>query len=123
MIGRRVRGLPPVSSCATGRRCICAPIRRTWCRKITRCSARRGSRSSSPTGVTTPAAGMTTHLLTAVADDQCVEPALSVAVGDCPLPSCVTLVVRRLRTHAGHPKSCDHIIRQDIQGKAAKKWP
>ena len=21
----------------------------------------------------------------------------------------VTLVVRRLRTHAGHPKSCDHI--------------
>jgi hypothetical protein len=29
--------------------------------------------------------------------------------GRLPLPSCVTLVVRRLRTHAGHPKSCDHI--------------
>jgi hypothetical protein len=59
--------------------------------------------------VTTPTAGTTAHLLTAVADDQGVEPALSVVVGDCPLPSCVTLVVRRLRTHAGHPKSCDHI--------------
>jgi hypothetical protein len=56
---------------------------------------------------TTPAAGMTA--LIAVADDQCAEPALSVAAGDSPLPSCVTLVVRRLRTHAGHPKSCDHI--------------
>jgi hypothetical protein len=58
---------------------------------------------------TTPTAGTTAHLLTAVADDQGVEPALSVVMGDCPLPSCVTLVVRRLRTHAGHPKSCDHI--------------
>ena len=57
----------------------------------------------------TPARGTTAHLLIAVADDQCVQPALSVAAGDSPLPSCVTLVVRRLRTHAGHPKSCDHI--------------
>jgi len=57
----------------------------------------------------TPAAGTTAHLLIAVADDQCVEPALSVAAGDSPLPSCVTLVVRGLRTHAGRPKSCDHI--------------
>jgi hypothetical protein len=48
MIGRRVRGPPLVSSCATGRRCTCA----------------------------------TAHLLIAVADDQCVEPALSVAAGD-----------------------------------------
>jgi hypothetical protein len=62
-----------------------------------------------PTLVTTPAAGTTAHLLIAVADDQCVEPALSVAAGDSQPPSCVTLVVRRLRTHAGHPKSCDHI--------------
>jgi hypothetical protein len=35
-----------------------------------------------PTGVTTPGAGATAHLLIAVADDQCVEPALSVAAGD-----------------------------------------
>ena len=32
--------------------------------------------------VTTPGAGATAHLLIAVADDQCVEPALSVAAGD-----------------------------------------
>jgi hypothetical protein len=57
----------------------------------------------------TPAAGTTAHLLIAVADDQCVEPALSVAAGDSPLPNCVTLVVRGLRTRAGRPKSCDHI--------------
>jgi hypothetical protein len=57
----------------------------------------------------TPAAGTTAHLLIAVADDQCVEPALSVAAGDSPLLSCVTLVVRGLRTRAGCPKSCDHI--------------
>src|SRR5262249_28065512 len=78
-------------------------------RPSSRCSARRGSRSSPRTGVTTPTAGTTAHLLTAVVDDQGVEPALSVVMGDCPLPSCVTLVVRGLRTHAGHPKSCDHI--------------
>ena len=35
-----------------------------------------------PTLVTTPAAGATAHLVIAVADDQCVEPALSVAAGD-----------------------------------------
>jgi len=60
-------------------------------------------------GVVPQSEGMTAHLLIAVADDQCVEPALSVAAGDSPLPSCVTLVVRGLRTHAGRPKSCDHI--------------
>jgi hypothetical protein len=70
----RVRGLPLVSSCATGRRCTCAPIRRR--------TRRPSSRPSPPTGVTTPGAGATAHLLIAVADDQCVEPALSVAAGD-----------------------------------------
>ena len=32
MIAMRIRGLPLVSSCATGRRFTCAPIRRTWWR-------------------------------------------------------------------------------------------
>lgn len=82
MIVMRVRGLPLVSSCATGRRCTCAPIRRRTRRPSSRCSATRGSRPSPPTGVTTPGAGATAHLLIAVADDQCVEPALSVAAGD-----------------------------------------
>jgi hypothetical protein len=63
MIGRRVRGPTLVSSCATGRRCTCAPIRRRTRRPSSRCSA-------------------TAHLLIAVTDDQCVEPALSVAAGD-----------------------------------------
>ena len=40
----------------------------------------------------TPAAGTTAHLLSAVADDQVVESACSVAAADSPLPSCVTLV-------------------------------
>jgi hypothetical protein len=109
VIGRRVRGRPLVSSCATGRRCTCALIRRRTRRPSLCCSARRVSRSSPPTGGATPAAGTTAHLLIAVADDQCVEPALSVAAGDSPLPNCVTLVVRGLRTRAGRPKSCDHI--------------
>ena len=39
-----------------------------------------------------PAAGTTAHLLSAVGDDQGVEPACSVAAADSPLPSCVTLV-------------------------------
>ena len=42
----------------------------------------RDARPSPPTGVTTPGAGATAHLLIPVADDQCVEPALSVAAGD-----------------------------------------
>ena len=39
-----------------------------------------------------PAAGTTADLLSAVGDDQGVEPACSVAAADPPLPSCVTLV-------------------------------
>ncbi|MCW2661114.1 MAG: hypothetical protein JWP83_2266 [Mycobacterium sp.] len=72
MIGRRVRGPPLVSSCATGRRCTCAPIRR----RTRRPSLALLRDARPPTGVTTPAAGTTAHLLIAVADDQCVEPAL-----------------------------------------------
>ena len=40
----------------------------------------------------TPAARTTAHLISAVGDDQDVEPAWSVAAADSPLPSCVTLV-------------------------------
>jgi hypothetical protein len=70
VIGRRVRALPLVSSCATGRRYTCALLRDARLAVIP------------PTGVTTPAAGTTAHLLIAGADDQCVEPALSVEAGD-----------------------------------------
>ena len=88
MIGRRLRGPPLVSSCATGRRCTSAPIRRRTRRPSPRCSAT--ARLASDWGATP--AGTTAHLLSAVADDQGVEPACSVAAADSPLPSCVTLV-------------------------------
>jgi hypothetical protein len=123
VIGRRVRGLPLVSWCATGRRRTCradppnlvAHIRPWRACDVGAATVRVTSGNSvglracaadarrhrpvvpageseaelallrdarPPTGVTTPAAGTTAHLLIAVADDQCVEPALSVAAGE-----------------------------------------
>ena len=77
MIGRRVRGPTLVSSCATGGGGV--PARRSAGGLGGRA---RAAPRRAPTGVTTPGAGATAHLLIAVADDQCVEPALSVAAGD-----------------------------------------
>jgi hypothetical protein len=93
MIGRRVCGPPLVSSCATARRCTSALLREARLAVI-----------ASDWGVT-PAPRTTARLLSEVADDQGVEPAWSVT----PHYLAASPGLRRLPTHAGYPKSCDHI--------------
>ena len=50
-----------------------------------------GGRAAAGWGAT-PTARTTAHLISAVGDDQGVEPAWSVIAANSPLPSCVTLV-------------------------------
>jgi hypothetical protein len=156
----RVRGLPLVSSCATGRRCTCALIRRSWWRKSgpwqvcdvgaptgavtmrgrstrVRCRCPAAPICSSPRRTRRPRCSATRGLRPGSlrrrrhdpASDQCSGRRSMCGTGTVggsgrlPTTNCVTLVVRRLRTHAGHPKSCDHsAFVKTSQGKAAKKW-
>lgn len=93
MIGRRLRGPPLVSSCATARRCTSALLRKARLVVI------------ASDWAVTPAARTTARLLSEVADDQGVEPAWSVTS----YYLAASPGLRRLQTHAGHLKSCDHI--------------